>query len=126
MQEANGTAEQLPFGDDWLDTGDMGDCVSIVVLWDWDDEAQLYEEVWGYHGYGGFDAVNLDSLLDGVPNDENTLVVALLGTLASESAGSNDRERVEEAIGERLGNARLDLHQGSRTYLVHRNGAVPS
>lgn len=122
MQQAGGHAEDLPENDDVMSTGQMGDCFSIVVLWNYDLDTQTYRNVRGYHGWGGFQHVNLDSLFDGVPDGEGTLIYGFIGTTATASRDSN---RFYEAIS----NLRPGAHVGAfetpdGQAHVHRNGEL--
>ncbi len=121
MQGSSGTPETLPDGDNEVDTGAMGDCVSLVLLWNRQDG--LYQHVRGYHGYGGFGAINLRDLLNGVPNDSDTLVIACFGSLSSSSAGSRDPERVREALQQDLGSATVQMFENQGSYTVSRDGS---
>ncbi len=66
MQNNNGRAEVLPIGDNRLETGPMGDCVSAVVLADRDANGR-YAIVRGFHGAGGVENINFNSLLANLP-----------------------------------------------------------
>jgi hypothetical protein len=54
-------------------TGDMGGCVSVVVLWNPVDG--VFQNVRGHHAAGGPGAVNWDELMAGVPEGQDTLLV---------------------------------------------------
>lgn len=71
-------AQDLPDHDDVVETCEMGACVSVVVLWD--KQGGSYQNVRGYHGGGGLEAVNFDSLLKGVPSAPSTQVFIIAGT----------------------------------------------
>ncbi len=115
-------AQDLPAGDNEVDTGPMGDCVSVVLLWNL--QAGLYQNVRGFHGAGGFLAINLDSLFAGVPNAAGTLMIACMGGGGSRSGGSGDPDRVQDAHRDRLGSAQLQIFEDHGRYTVARNGTV--
>lgn len=80
MQSSGGQAENLPAHDNIMNTGSMGDCVSIVVLWNF--VGGNATNVRGYHGFGGLGAINMNSLFAGVPNNNATTVRCIFGGLA--------------------------------------------
>ena len=59
---------------------------------------RTYDNVRGYHGLGSFEAINLDSLFDAVPDGEGTLIYGFFGSVA---ASSRDRERFNAMISDR-------------------------
>jgi hypothetical protein len=124
QQGITGAAQNLPAIDNQVDTGPMGDCVSVVVLWNLNPANGQYQNVRGFHGSGGFGAVNMASLLNGVPNAAATQFIALLGTLASPASGSQDRGRVTAAHAAQLPLSTLQIFQDHGSYTVSRNGAV--
>ncbi|TDV56068.1 hypothetical protein [Actinophytocola oryzae] len=118
MRNVDEEAQELDDRDEGFETGEMGDCASVVVLWN-RNEYGIHRNARAIHGLGGFRAVNLDSLLDDVPNDRGTTVVALLGGV---SATSFDDLLLTMAFGERLGQARLRICAGGGR--VNRRGEV--
>ncbi|HEY5894512.1 MAG TPA: hypothetical protein VIT91_14920 [Chthoniobacterales bacterium] len=80
MQKIGGQAENLPAHDNVMNTGAMGDCVSIVILWNF--VGGNAQNVRGYHGFGGLGAINMNSLFAGVPNHNATVVHCIFGSLA--------------------------------------------
>lgn len=116
--DVNKEAHDLLDREEGFDVGGMGDCVSIVVLWD-QNEYGVYRNGRACHGAGGFTSINMDSLCDAVPNNGGTAVIALMGAVAD---ASSDEQRLRSEFGERLGGARLTVsHGGSR---VNRRGEV--
>ncbi|MFB7055351.1 hypothetical protein ACFCXT_19765 [Streptomyces vinaceus] len=75
-----------------MSTGHMGDCVSMIVIWGQQDGR--YEHVRGYHGFGGFQNIDLESLFHEVPMDPDTKVFIGMGSLSSMNAA--EHERIEE------------------------------
>lgn len=102
-------------------TGEMSDCVSAVVLWGRQPDGR-YEFARGYHGGGGYRAINFDSLLAGVPDDEGTLMHICLGFLASDNA--NEVERVRDLEGLALGATVVQTHVGASNYRISRTGEI--
>jgi hypothetical protein len=124
MQGDDGSAQDLPDGSAQVDTGPMGACVSIVLLWNFDPTTELYRNVRGFHGWGGFGAINLGSLLANVPDAAETRIIACLGTDASPPE-SQDATRVTEAHQQDLlVNAPLQIFAGLSQYIVGRDGSV--
>jgi hypothetical protein len=72
-------AQDLPQGDDVMGTGDMGDCVCVVVLWNHNPVTDVYDNVRGYHGWGGFGEIDLESLFQDVPNAQGTVIYGFFG-----------------------------------------------
>lgn len=117
QNDPNGPIQTLPAGQNDVETGSMGDCVSVVVLWN--NVGGQYQNVRGYHGGGGFQNVNTAGLIAGVPNAAATLIVACIGTVA---AASNDVQRVNAWHAGAIPNATLVIANGSGNYRVNRNG----
>ncbi len=78
QQPVTGTAQNLPAHDNTMDTGPMGCCVSVIVLWN-PNAAGVYQNVRGFHGGGGAQAVNYASLIAGVPAHATTQVFVFNG-----------------------------------------------
>ena len=131
MQGPNGRPKTLKDHDDYMGTGEMGDCVCLVVMWNFmhtveDDEELLASRVRGFHFLGGigtnvgqWDQV-LDQLFLDVPNGPGTLVNAVYGHVAS---ASNDPLRVRNLLLRRLPLARRASY-ASGDALVARSGVV--
>lgn len=113
----NGPIQTLPGGQNDVETGSMGDCVSVVVLWN--NVGGQFQNVRGYHGGGGFTNVNAAGLIAGVPNNAGTRIVACIGTIA---AASNDVQRVQSWHAGAIANATLVIANGHGNYRVNRNG----
>ncbi|GII93410.1 hypothetical protein [Sinosporangium siamense] len=118
QQSTPAPAQNLPAGDNTMVTGPMGDCVSVVVLWNPDGNGQ-YQNVRGYHGSGGFQAINLNSLFNAVPNVAATRVI---GFFTTQSSSSNDRQRFQDYCAANIANAVRTIAQGGGNYRVDRNG----
>jgi hypothetical protein len=116
QQDVNGAAENLPAHEDTMITGPMGDCVSIVVLWNF--AGARAGNVRGHHGSGGFGAVNLASLFAGVPNNANTVVHCFFGSIAQ---ASGDPARAPGAIGAYVALANINYHNISNASVTRTN-----
>jgi hypothetical protein len=140
-------ATDLPDHDFTMESGGMGDCVTMFVLWDWgtpakaesdssssadesdvdDDAADMtwpdtyYRKVRGFHGFGAFEHINLDSLFADVPDNFDTKVFVCFGSVS----GSNDREikRVEKAARNRWSATDWKMHSGP-AFSVNRLGEL--
>jgi hypothetical protein len=86
MRNSNDLAQDLPFGDNVIDTGNMGDCVSVIVMWNW--VGPRAGNMRGFHGFGGIRAVNWTSLFANVPDDADAFVYILAGPLNSQRDNS--------------------------------------
>jgi hypothetical protein len=64
QQRKDKMAEDLPTRDGAIITGYMGSCVSVVILWGFDEG--LAENMRGFHGAGGVEMVNFESLAAGL------------------------------------------------------------
>ncbi|MEV3978574.1 hypothetical protein ACFYUV_26460 [Nonomuraea sp. NPDC003560] len=118
QQSTPAPAEDLPANQNVMITGPMGDCVSVVVLWN--QVAGAYQNVRGYHGSGGFQAINLPSLFAGVPNVAGTRII---GFFTVQSASSNDRQRFRDYCAQNFPNAQAVVAEGGGNYRVDRTGA---
>ena len=74
-----GGPENLPNNDGVMETGHMGDCVSVIVLWNL--HGIQYGNVRGWHGLGGIEAIDFAQLFQGVPDDILTQVIILASTM---------------------------------------------
>ncbi len=119
MQSHDQHAQDLPLGDESMTTGDMGDCVSIIVLWNFQDGRAL--QVRGFHGFGGFGEINLDSLFANVPNNAHTIIHAFYGIVAQ---AGHDRERVTAAMVQRMAAAVTTHHNLSNATVTRRNAVA--
>lgn len=66
-------AQDLPDGENQIDTGYMGACISVIVMWDL--AGTRYRRVRGFHGSGGWEAINFKSLFAGIPADQALIFV---------------------------------------------------
>ncbi|SDG47458.1 hypothetical protein SAMN05421505_104278 [Sinosporangium album] len=119
QQSTPAPAQDLPGGDNTVITGPMGDCVSVVVLWNPDGNGR-YQSVRGYHGSGGFQAINLPSLFNAVPN---VVATRIIGFFTTQSLSSNDRQRFQDYCVAHFANAVCTVAQGGGNYRVDRTGA---
>lgn len=54
MQNVNGAPENAGALDTYIETGAMGDCVSVIVAWN-PNIAGQFGNMRGFHGAGGFE-----------------------------------------------------------------------
>ena len=74
-----GGAQDLPADDDVMITGQMGDCVSVIVLFNCVDGT--YRNIRGWHGLGGSRSINMKQMMRKVPNETATQVLVIPGRL---------------------------------------------
>lgn len=77
QQGINGTAQDLPINDNRMETGQMGCCVSVIVVFN--PANGVYQNVRGYHGAGAIEEINAASLMAGIPNVQNTKFFVFAG-----------------------------------------------
>lgn len=119
MQTREEAAQNLPVGDMTMTTGEMGDCVSVIVLWTYHQGS--YISVRGFHGLGGFEAINLDSLFQGVPNEAGTIVHCIYGRVAQ---ASGDREKAVAEMHGRIPAATTTHHNISNASVTRTNNVM--
>jgi hypothetical protein len=110
-------AQDLPTNDNRMVTGQMGDCVSVIVLWSL--AGGSYPNVRGYHGSGGFDSIDLPSLFHGVPDNANTRIIGCFSPLA---LASNDRARFTAHCAASFPLAQCVVATGGSNFEVDRAG----
>lgn len=97
MQNIGGVPQNLSGGDNTIVTGPMGDCVSVVVLWNFVGAG--YTHTRGWHGLGGVQAVDMAAMMAGVPNNVLTQVILIPGSLQQSNYARNSiLEYVDNAI----------------------------
>lgn len=103
----------------------MGDCVSVIVLYNLDAN-NVFQNAKGYHGGGGLGNVNFDSLFNNVPNVHTTMIVVVSGTLQNSAyAQQNNRLTIrQEADNHGLGNAYIQCCHAFGNTRVTRNGNI--
>jgi hypothetical protein len=118
-------AQILPNNDNEIITGPMGDCVSVIVLYNLNAH-NVFQHARGYHGGGGLGNVNFASLFGGVPNVHTTRIIVVSGTLqTSQFAQQTNRETIrQEANDNGLGNAYIQCYDGFGNTRVTRNGNI--
>ncbi len=122
MQGASGVPQPLPEGDNFIHTGPMGDCVSIIVLYSYD--AKRYGSARGWHGLGGAQVVNMAAMMVGVPNMAITQVIIIPGSLQqSDYARSQNMAHVNAGLGAH-GNVNVRYVAGRSQATVDRQGLV--
>jgi hypothetical protein len=120
QQDVTGTAQNLPKDDDVMDTGQMGDCVSIIILWN--KNLGTYRNVRGYHGGGGLGNINTKSLFADVPDGSGTLIIVCFGHLAHAKSGSSDLASAEKLLAEHFPKSTVKLRQDGSHFQVTRTG----
>jgi hypothetical protein len=125
QQSNHHRAQNLAKRFDEVETGPMGACVSVVVLWEWSIEKGRYKNIRGFHGGGGVEAINFDSLFDKVPDGPGTLIIVCYGS-ESRSQPSEDRTTAEEISRDRLPDSTLVSKKTGNNYLIDRTGKCTS
>ncbi len=115
MQGPDGQVQELMGHHKGMSTGEMGDCICVVVLWDFltTGPSGFLEasRVRGFHFGGGlafsdWSAV-LGDLFHNVPNRPTTLVRAIFGPNA---LASNDRARLKKELHFRIPLAKAEFY----------------
>lgn len=113
--------EDLPDHDNEMITGEMGDCVSTIVLWSHD--GRTYKDVRGWHGMGGLEAINFTDLFQDVPNTSTTLVLVIGGSISgSKEQVETLKSRVQKVVKPHLGAATFKIITGHSNVGVNRQG----
>jgi hypothetical protein len=76
-QLETGNVQVLPVHDNVVETGNMGCCVCVVVLWH--PYQGSFQQVQGYHGWGGIERVNWNSLRQNVVDANTTQFYIFVG-----------------------------------------------
>jgi len=125
MQGAHGMPQNLPGHDNLIVTGPMGDCVSVVVLYNYNGGNNQYGNARGWHGLGGIQVINMAAMLMGVPNNPMTQVIVIPGSLQqSNYARQQNLQYVQGALAG--GHAAVNLRYigGRSNATVNRQGQV--
>ncbi|MBN1510181.1 MAG: hypothetical protein JW955_25260 [Sedimentisphaerales bacterium] len=100
-QMPTGTPQDLHKGYDFIDTGAMGDCVSVIVGWNPNAKGYM-ANMRGFHGWGGLPNVNFKALFRGVDNNKSTQVWMISGSSNNYLKGSfgieGNRARIHEEV----------------------------
>lgn len=80
MSQGPAGVQQLRPDQHLIFTDSMGDCVSVIVLYNLDKRTFAYAEARGQHGNGGIDYVDFKTLLRGVPNNRENRIIVIPGT----------------------------------------------
>jgi hypothetical protein len=115
---------------EFIETGPMGACVSVIVGWNPNDAREM-TNMRGFHGAGGIDNVNFRALFltaPEVPNNENTKVWMISGADNTTRFGiEGNRARILQEVRTNAGLGRVleirSIH-GVRNARVFRNGNV--
>jgi hypothetical protein len=114
-----GAPQTLPLGDALVDTGAMGDCVSVIVCWTL--VGTTYQNMRGWHGMGGIEAINFVTLFAGVPNVATTQVIVVASTMGSVAYLLGN---VQQRVFAVLPNANIRVCKGYARATVNRHGIV--
>lgn len=99
MQDEKGAPETLPQNDNILDTGPMGDCVSVIVLCHYQPASSRYLDVRGWHGLGGIQVIDMNAMMRNVNDAETTQVIIIAGSLQfTDFAEEINREHVKAGL----------------------------
>jgi hypothetical protein len=124
MQGMAGAPQNLPAIDNTIVTGPMGDCVSIIVLYNYNAVANLYLNARGWHGLGGAQVINMVAMLAGVPNVALTQVIIIPGSLQqSNYARDATMAHVQAGLGGH-GNVNVRYVAGRSNATVSRQGVI--
>lgn len=119
-----GDPQDLPSNDDEVDTGAMGGCSSVIILWDPDLKGR-FAHVRGYHGGGGLQAVNWPQMRVGVTDNLSTRVYVIASpenTTDMERKWTKDHLRKEVLA--YLPKVYCKTYQGVAQATVNRKGEV--
>lgn len=81
-----------------FETGEMGDCFSVIVLWGKRDDG-AYANAKAQHAAGGIGNINWELLLEGVPNDCSVVGCTSASNLVHEEEKFNDAVRDHSLTG---------------------------
>jgi hypothetical protein len=124
MQGAGGAPQNLPLGDNTIVTGQMGDCVSIIVLYNYNAATNQYLNARGWHGFGGAQVINMAAMLAAVPNVALTQVIVIPGTLQqSNYAMQQTTAHVQAGLGAH-GNVNVTYAAARANATVDRQGVI--
>ncbi|MGC1297717.1 MAG: hypothetical protein WA869_22010 [Alloacidobacterium sp.] len=124
MQGAGGAPQNLPIGDNTIVTGPMGDCVSIIVLYNYNGATNRYLNGCGWHGLGGAQVINMGAMLGGVPNVALTQVIIIPGPLqSSDYARGQTMAHVQAGLGAH-GNVNVRYISGRSNATVNRQALI--
>ncbi len=121
MRNKDQDAETLPSYDDKIKTGNMGDCVCVIVMWNYNGVNRQYAQVRGFHGNGGIRAVNLTSLFVGVTDNQDTLVWIVCGPNNSQYDWSLE-DTMHEVRWEAPQQAMFVIYHGIASATFNRSG----
>ena len=95
MQGEEGFPQNLPALDQEIVTGPMSDCVSIIVLYNYNPRLNQYTSARGWHGLGGAQVINMGAMLRDVPNNPLTQVIIIPGSIRQ---SNYDRDQTMEHV----------------------------
>ena len=111
--------EDLPVYDNIVDTNEMGDCVSVIVLWGL--VGTRYTNVRGWHGMGGIEAIDFKLLFAKVPNTITTQIIVIASGMGTAPYLLNN---VQGRIYSMLSAANIRIVYGASRATVDRSGFV--
>lgn len=124
MQGVTGAPQNLPLGQPDIVTGPMGDCVSVIVLYNYNAATNQYDNARGWHGLGGAQVINMAAMIAGVPNTPTTQVIVVPGTLQlSQYAIQQTMAHVQAGLGAHP-NVNVRLVTGYSDVTIDRQGNV--
>jgi hypothetical protein len=116
------SAQTLDPNDNVIETGPMGDCVSVIVL------ARLrdgrYQICRGSHGGGGIENVNFHDLLFNIPNDPETQIIMISGTGNWTPHRMDQNENILRNLVAHLDNAQVQFFHNEPQGSVNRRGQI--
>ena len=116
--------QTLDLNDNVIDTGPMGDCVSVIVLAN--PVGGKYQLGRGSHGGGGIENVNFAGLFTNIPNNPQTRIIMISGTLnySPYRMGQNEAYLQERVAQHRLNSAQTQFVHNVPQGSVNRQGQI--
>jgi len=104
-------AQLLPNWDGNMETGYMTECVSVIVMCNPKVNGK-YQQMRGYHGGGGVEAVNFRNLFKDIPNSSDTRIIVIAGVLRNTL---NDARSIKKHVEKQI--KKHDLALAKQFYL---------
>ena len=124
MQGPGGAPQNLPANDNVIYTGPMGDCVSIIILYNYDAVNNRYLNGRGWHGWGGAQVINMAAMMAGVANVTTTQVIIIPGSLQqSDFARQQNMAHVNAGLAAH-GNVNVRYITGRNQATVNMQGLI--
>jgi hypothetical protein len=119
MRNSDQAAQTLPANESVIETGSMGDCVSVIVMWGY--ELGTYKNMRGFHGSGGIRAVNWGSLFNGMADERATAIYILAGPGNSQNDWSLE-DAMSDARAAAPRKAQFFIWHGITSAAINRQG----